>query len=776
MKSLQITLYLFFSTLALLAADSEKIENSTVLKDFKIANIEYVDKDSCAISENEDSLLIDSRGKKIKAYQDVVKFNRGFLKPDTAYILKIKTEVPEGDPTAFVHFLLRDTSQNHKSGTDIITKNTEISPVASLSKIKFKTPKNASDYAIVVSSYKGVKAKLSELEICEDHSEKFLPIKNDDSKFTLNELPKGAKEFEVDQPNNPNGEIVEAKTFGIIAQKNVSLRNVKKALRYCKSVGASKLVFEKNATYKFFDNGSINISDMKDFSFDGNGATFVFKHQGRNFKVENNLRVKIENLKIDWDWQSDPLASLAEIVNINKKENYIDFKFLHYDQHPAYPEYLRFAMLSPWNEKENAVGVEGERSFAFDMFKGKRPRPKFKWLSKNILRLYDNANQSSAKLGAKFRVQHYYYDVNNIQMSDNTHLTLSNIDILSCAGHALIMRGKQKYTLFDNVNIIAPTNDKTRIITSTADHLHIVNSRGFIKLVNCEFSRGADDCINFHNNTMYGTRLQKNSIQTRRSYGNIGDNIEFRNDDYSPMNFSTKLVDKKSLRNGRFELVFNTPIPDSKNGNYILFNRNYDTRNIIVRNCYFHHNRARGILILASDVTIENCRFKHNEMGAIKIETGYTTHNWCEGYGVNNVLIQNNQFDSCNPLGTTHWTYERDVFIGTYLKSDPSSEQTSYPILKNILFRNNTFKDTFGLTAAIGSAKNVIFAENKFVNSTSRKNPREYRNGFFVTSSTDVKIVGNTFEESALTPKLGVWYDSQTTSNIEIKSNKVLKK
>ncbi|MFR6033186.1 MAG: right-handed parallel beta-helix repeat-containing protein [Bacilli bacterium] len=40
-----------------------------------------------------------------------------------------------------------------------------------------------------------------------------------------------------------------------------------------------------------------------------------------------------------------------------------------------------------------------------------------------------------------------------------------------------------------------------------------------------------------------------------------------------------------------------------------------------MRNCYFHDNRARGILILARDVTIENCKFRHNEMGAIKIET-----------------------------------------------------------------------------------------------------------------------------------------------------------
>ena len=146
----------------------------------------------------------------------------------------------------------------------------------------------------------------------------------------------------------------------------------------------------------------------------------------------------------------------------------------------------------------------------------------------------------------------------------------------------------------------------------------------------------------------------------------------------------------------------------------MLFNHDFNTHNIIVRNCFFHHNRARGILILARDVTIENCRFWRNEQAGIKIETGYTYDLWCEGYGVNNIKISNNTFDTVNPTGTRNQNFERDIFIGTYLKRDPSSEHTSYPILSNILIENNTFKDTFGLCAYIASAGNVIVRNNSF--------------------------------------------------------------
>ena len=142
----------------------------------------------------------------------------------------------------------------------------------------------------------------------------------------------------------------------------------------------------------------------------------------------------------------------------------------------------------------------------------------------------------------------------------------------------------------------------------------------------------------------------------------------------------------KKLDDGKFEIFFNSDIPGPEKSKYIMFDKTYDTRNVIVRDCYFHSNRARGILVLARDVTIENCRFRRNEMGAVKLETGYTTNIWCEGFGVDNVVLRNNIFDTSNPLGVSNFGYERDVFIGAYIAADPSYEQTSYPILKNILF------------------------------------------------------------------------------------------
>ena len=294
---------------------------------------------------------------------------------------------------------------------------------------------------------------------------------------------------------------------------------------------------------------------------------------------------------------------------------------------------------------------------------------------------------------------------------------------------------------------------------------------------NCEFSYGCDDCINMHDNSVFARKTSEFALTGKRMGNNlkVGDTVEFRHGDYSPANYtgkiaSIKLIDKK---NNIWETTFENPLPEVKDDGFVLFNHDFNTHNIIVRNCFFHHNRARGILILARDVTIENCRFWRNEQAGIKIETGYTYDLWCEGYGVNNIKISNNTFDTVNPTGTRNQNFERDIFIGTYLKRDPSSEHTSYPILSNILIENNTFKDTFGLCAYIASAGNVIVRNNSFYAETPRETPQKYRGGFRIQNSENIKVVNNRYNKSPLFKELGVSYDTRTSKGIIVEGNTI---
>ena len=396
------------------------------------------------------------------------------------------------------------------------------------------------------------------------------------------------------------------------------------------------------------------------------------------------------------------------------------------------------------------------------------------WIASNILRI---KTKNPFEAGELYRLQHSYYEYGCVSMLSNTHLTLRNFNIYSCSGHAFTVSGTQKYWHFDNVNIVRPPNSERRAITTTADHLHIAQSQGYMKMENCEFSLGADDCINMHDCSIIMDRESDEtllSVNTRNSYlYNEGEEIELRQDDFSPAGFTGKVIEKTLVDKERkiYRVRLDKPIPEMKGVYFVLFSKKYDTRNMIVRNCYFHDNRARGVLILARDVTVENCRFFHNEMGAIKIETGFTGNSWCEGYGVENVVVRNCTFDTCNPSGSMTNGYERDIYMGVYLFTDPSYRKTDYPILRDIMFENNTFKDTFGVVAVVTSVRNLIFRNNTFSNPTPRKNPLKYRGCFYVGWSRDVSIVNNKFVLSENISDLGVYIEKGTVKRLKIQGN-----
>ena len=769
-----------FATLAALFAGCEDRETQAVA-DFSNENLAYVGKNA-SVSPDGKSCAIDTTKIPLESYMRVVEFKNGTLKPDTRYVLKMSVKISDAEDGAHLHTLVRNTAA-YRDGTDILKHNTYAYDKQPQTTLKFKTPKNASEYALVFTAYKKLKAEISNIEIVEDAPLGFIPINGNVRYYKLDKskLPTGSADFEVMRPYNPEGEVVNAERFGIVPNKEISPKLFNKAMDYCRKNKAAKLLLQKNAVYKLVGESSIAVADMENFTFDGNGSTLVFlKKNAPNFWVRGNKRVEIRNMKIDWDWETDPLASVVRVEAINKKEDFVDFKFVDYDKFPAYPNYVRAATLSGWDEKEKSVGLEGVMPFGYDMFAGRNPRPKFKWLNPNTIRFYGKSRQNSLKVGRLFRMQHYYYDMNGFVMSDNRHLTLEDIDVYSCAGSAFVISGLQQYWEFRRVNIAAPAGVPRRLITCTADHCHIARSRGFFKMEDCEFSLGADDCLNAHDCSGYAEKSGTHSVTTRNVTSidtfRPGAPVELRHGDYSPTGFrsAVKSVRPVDAEKGMHEITFEDPVPEPVDRGFILFNWTYDTRNIIVRNCFFHDNRARGILLLGRDITLENNHFRHNDMEAVKIETGYTFNLWSEGYGADNIVVRNNRFDSVNPRGAGSGGKARDIYMGVYMETDPSMRRTDYPILSNILFENNTFKDSYGLVAFISSAGNVTFRNNTFTNPTPRRDPLPYRAAFYVTNATGVRIVNNRYIASPNVPNPGVYADPDSVKGLVAAGNTVV--
>lgn len=553
-------------------------------------------------------------------------------------------------------------------------------------------------------------------------------------------VPTGAEEFDADPPRPVRELEVDAADFGAGSGSDCA-GALNRAIAECKRLGASRLVLPRGRYFAFGD-APIVLDGMKDFTLDGRGSTIVFrKRRSNNITVKNCERVKICNLNVDWDWDSDPLASVVEVVGKSLSEGgeaYVDFKFLEYDDFPN--KGASMICTSPYDVEAGCVGGGNGAHNWFDNAGGKSVRGKVEWLSGNVARVHYNSRAawgSRAGIGAysvgmKLRMQHYYYHMDNMHMAGNRHLRLENFNVYSCAGHAFFVEGEQKYTQFLNVNIRRPPGAKRRAITCTADHLHFKNSLGHFKMENCEFSLGGDDCANFHDVSALARKISDSALEIKRGYCSEGDEVELRNLDFSPANFRAKVV--RAGRGEKSDIVeFGRKLPDG--GEYIVFNRKYGTRNIIVRNCKFWGNRARGLIIGASDVTVDGCEFYHIEFGAVRIVTGCRPGLWSEGYGAENIVVKNCRMESSAITRAD----DGDVLISSY------PEKTAYTIIKNVLFKNNKFIDSFGAVAKISSCDNVAFEGNEFVGKSARERERGDRGAFSVTLSSRVRIVGNKF-------------------------------
>lgn len=786
----------FFFTVLLAGCSIESAPEDKVIAD-SFNSVKVVGKRSAISADG--VLHVDSKGAKdfLRAAQTAA----GLFEPGKSYLIKFKCRIDSAEDGAFFLFTARSDSLGplRDLGTTTVARARDFQDV----EMQISIPEGVNDYSLKFSTKGSLSGVLKDLKITQGTGLDFYPFAESQREYCgeIGKIATGCPDFNVELPaGNPNAPVVNAADFGATENNLKFCDAMNAAVAHCRKIGARKLVLPKGV-YHLYNSGPITFEGLKDFEFDGGGSTFIFlrdkglaKMKGLDAsKISNNFqdgacvkiseceRVKVGNFNIDWDWAADPLGSIVRVENVcaSPGGEYIDYKFVDYDNFPRRD--LRVANLSSYDPVSNLIGVEGGATLGYEFYKGKNI-PKMEWLSGNVLRVWHSRYSRRAKVGDFYRMQHYYYDGAGVLTHQNRHLTLSKVNVYSCRGHAFLVSGTQQYWQYLDCSIKPPEGAKARAITCTADHLHVVNSRGYMKLIGCDFMLGADDCINVHDCTGYAVRKSDFSLETRNVRGikmfKVGDPIELRDDDFSPSGFTGKIKSVKPIdaSKGVHEIVFADKIPQPKGEGFIMFNHYYSSGNILLRNCKFHSNRARGIIIQCPNVTVENCVIKNNEMAGMRIVTGYTPNLWSEGFGVDNLLVRGCVFESTNRTDVKADGFARDIHIGIYRTTGERTGQTMYPIMSNITFEKNTFKNAYGLVAFITSSGNVVFRENTIINDIPRKKPLPYRGSFLVKASTDTAIVNNIIVESKYAPNPGVYAEADTVKGLKIGGNKIVSK
>lgn len=478
--------------------------------------------------------------------------------------------------------------------------------------------------------------------------------------------------------------------------------------------------------YHFRTSQPISIQGMTNLLVQGNDAELIFARPdglAHFIEIRDCDTIRIENLILDWDWEEQPLATLAHVHDVDAEGAYVDFFLLDADRRRFPNGQMMVKSLDPLHPEHHTVGYEGAREIPWWIFsdRAQHGHPQHEWIDDRIVRLtpmndsYRATLSTNARSGDYVRIRHYVQERHGVAMRDNRHLTLSNITVYSCPGHAFVTAGQQQYWQLLNCNVIRRPGT-ARSITCTGDHYHISNSRGYFKVIGCTFSLGGDDGINIHDNISMGfTRLGPDTLRLHavRDWRNPfapGDPVEFRHPDFSPIGFLAHIKKVGAYTaDHTLDVTFDRPVPGSIPTHSILMNLTYNSSIYVVRDNVFREHRARGILIGAGNGIIEDNHFYRNDMSAMHVTSG-SDQRWAEGHGVTNLIVRNNRFEE-SPMRDSGRGDRATIEIHTYLPDGP----TSFPLHDDIHFISNEFRNVRGPLLSIISAGTIQFTDNQII-------------------------------------------------------------
>ena len=587
----------------------------------------------------------------------------------------------------------------------------------------------------------------------------------------------GCADFEVDQPRPHSGVVLNAADFGVSVTNSDNAAAINRALAEAKRVKASRLDIPKG-TYRCHGPVGIELDGLEDFVLDAHDSLFLFwrKHprdwNARAYRAEstdpegtdacliakNCLRVRVENVKSDWDWSVNPLGFLAKCVNRHidsrNDESYVDLEIIGPERHPFYPDPVPIQLVMPMNQEGTNARMDGSGARLYVATAPGIFGSRNEWISPKTLRVwmyvpmanrpqgggggtgraYPERNRDACSgfdIGGVFSISHYYYGMGGVRLDSNRHFTLRNYHLWSCRGHGLGIGGTARYTWLDNFHLAPPEPDEVkaygaggayrRSVTATSDGTHVGRCLGYVKLTNCEWSMHNDDSVNFHDCSTIARTIAADKLEVVNNFGTqyirpeIGHEIELRQEDYAETGWRGKIVAMDART-----FTFDRPLPPQKGLFFVLFDRAYSTEHLYFKDCLFHRTPWARNLILASNVTFDGCRFEDTLGSPLRFQTCYTYNVWCEGTGCTNVLVRNCTFSNCADAYRVEGVSSQ-IFTGVRVPGSKGwPEKWSCPIKDQKLKADVEARLKIGAAADVQPCKdivnNIVIENNLFVN------------------------------------------------------------
>lgn len=507
--------------------------------------------------------------------------------------------------------------------------------------------------------------------------------------------------FYIQRPKADKLNEVDAADFGLSENNEDNYFAFQKALNYCSQHPQTKLVIDKG-TYYFRNANSLDANNCTDLLIEGSDATFVFSSTGYRFFIRNSDCVEIRNLNFDWNWAEKPLASVITVQNNNPDAHTVDLVFRNAEY---CNENSRLMAITQCDAETFTFGEKNSSKEVY-LYQDATAIKSVEKISDNTLRVTHNGCMNSFENGEKYILRFFVYDGTVFNLRNySKNITFDNVNIYGSSGMAYICEGNCSHFQIINSFIgIKPEHKNSRCVSLTADAIHIVNTNGCFNVSGCDISGMGDDAINVHDGLGYVSRVNGNTLTLIASAIRLeaGDTLAFKNDKFENTSLTAKIVSVKALEGITKEVVVEA-LPKGVAEGWTAYSKECNSGNYVIRNNYFHENRARGLLLQSSNGLCENNRFYKTMAQAIKVVMDIEPTLWQEGIGVDNLVIRNNTFEKCNysDWGTV-------IEIGTNI----AGRNAETAVFTNVEITSNTFTDIPSKLLKANNVNGLVFSQN----------------------------------------------------------------
>ncbi|PUV24131.1 right-handed parallel beta-helix repeat-containing protein [Sphingobacterium athyrii] len=293
-----------------------------------------------------------------------------------------------------------------------------------------------------------------------------------------------------------------------------------------------------------------------------------------------------------------------------------------------------------------------------------------------------------------------------------------------------------------------PKPTSGRLMSISADGIHVASMSGTFKAERCEFVGLGDDAINIHSRLCTIGKISADSVLLINGWTKapVEDDWAFKDDIIEFLDGKTGLPKGKSKvrfrDKGHYQLQ---SIP--KNicvGDFAA--KDTRTPSTIIRDCMVSNSRARGFVVQSNKVVVSNNKIWNISGPAILLSCDMDR--WFEATTVKKALITGNRINNCGKY--LRWGDTLTGYGAIAVKTGHEIGGIDKPagVHRNITIRANTISDCANSAIFVSSTDGVKISKNRIENSSHGSSIPYYGNyAIYLKNCVNDQVFDNSFNQ-----------------------------